>query len=291
MSETVISQEGAARVFVASIKGWGQTSSMIFFLDLICVLGCYFSVRPNGAIKLLAIGAALKAITVIPFYIGAGYTPEYSDATVNFITVTLEIGWFFYDHVITCSTLHRVLIFYQDNKKARYAFMALVSFTITFGAIFRGFRSTCRFGKCVVADSGACDSIIAANVIICEFILLFALLYKCTIYKKSMKQGKELFEAFIQEAYMRLMISFPLGIMEASVYILERIPSTPAALLWFLVIGIIARQFSATILALAILSTKSAQQNKKTSAAASSKQIGGMSKVPQSSVTDPGHSV
>jgi hypothetical protein len=279
MGETVISVEGAARVFVASIKGWGQTSSMIFFLDFICVLACYYSVRPNGAILLLTIGAGLKAITVPAFYIAAGYTPDYSDGTVNFITATLEIGWFFYDHVITASTLHRVLIFYKDSTKARYGFIGLTAFSIVFGAIFRIFRSTCRFGKCAVADSGSCDSIIAANVLITEFILLFALMYKCMLYKKNMAQGKELFEAFIQEAYLRLIISFPLGIMEASAYILERIPGTPAALLWFLVIGIVARQFASTILALAIMSTKAVQQVKKTTANTKGLSIGTASKV------------
>jgi hypothetical protein len=181
---------------------------------------------------------------------------------VNFVTVTLEIGWFFYDHIISISTLHRVLIFYGDSTQLRKAFMGLTGFSVLFGAIFRILRNTCRFGTCAVADSGAIDSIIASNVLICEFILLGALLYKCLKYKNQTKQSEEFFGVFIQEAYMRFIISVPLGIMEAVAYILERVPNTPTSFVWFLVVGICARQMAPTILAMTILSTKVAQQKK-----------------------------
>jgi hypothetical protein len=263
MVEPMISVEGAARVFVGSIKGWGQAASMVFFLDLIVVLACYYSVRPNTAIKILLIGATLKGITILPYYIVAGYTPDYSEAIAHFITVTLEIGWFFYDHVVSISTLHRVLVFYKDNTKARYEFLAIKGVSLVFGAILRLFRSTCRFGKCIAIDAGACDALIATNVLICEFFLLGALIYKCTLYKKGMVQEKGLFEAFIQESYLRLIVNVPLGSMEATAYIFERIPGTPTAFVWFLVIGIIARQFSCSILALTILSTRVSQQSRK----------------------------
>jgi hypothetical protein len=263
MSDSVISVEGAARAFVASIRGWGQSASIVFFLDFIVVLVCYFSVRPNTAIKLLVVGAALKGITILPYYIAAGYTPDYSEATVSFITVTLEIGWFFYDHIVSISTLHRVLIFYGDSPRVRYVFLTMKGVSLAFGALLRIFRSTCRFGRCAAMDAGACDALIAANVLICEFVLLGSLIYKCTIYKKGLAQDGQFFEVFVHEAYLRLMINVPLGIMEATAYIFERIPSTPTAFVWFLVIGIIARQFSCTILALTILATKSAQHSKK----------------------------
>jgi hypothetical protein len=236
---------------------------MIFFLDFICVVCCFLSVRPNNAILILAIGAALKAITVVPFYIAAGYTPDYTDTTVNFITVMLEVGWFFYDHIISISTLHRVLVFYPHSKMTRNVFKAMTSTSISFGALFRVFRSTCRFGNCMVLTPGGCDSIIATNVLLCEFILLGALLYKCISYKKKIGDDS-LFELFIKEAYLRLLISVPLGSMEALAYIFERIPGTPAALLWFLVIGIVSRQFACTILALAIMATKAVLPTQKT---------------------------
>jgi hypothetical protein len=190
------------------------------------------------------------------------YTPDYSDTTVGFITVTLEMGWFFYDHIISVSTLHRVMIFFNSSPNAKKAFMAMTGFSIVFGAVFRILRNTCRFGTCAVADTGTCDSIIASNVLICQFILLGALLYKCTMYQKQTKQSEEFFGVFVNECYIRLIVSVPLGLMEAAAYVLERVDGAPTSFVWFLANGIFARQLAPTMLAMAILSTKVVQQAK-----------------------------
>jgi hypothetical protein len=260
-----VSTEGAARLFVASITEWGQTQSTFFFLDLVICCQCYYAARPNQAILLLLIASALKAINIVPFYFAGMYTPSFSDFSVNAITVTLEIGWFFYDHIISASTLHRVLIFYGDAPKLRKAFMGMFGFSVLFGGVFRILRNTCRFGTCAVANSATIDSVIASNVLSCEFILLGALLYKCILYRKETQQGEDFFGVFIQEAYMRLIIGVPLGIMEAIAYMMERVDNAPTSFVWFLAVGIYARQLAPTMLAMAILSTKSAQQTKMSS--------------------------
>ncbi|KAJ3323280.1 hypothetical protein HDV06_002048 [Boothiomyces sp. JEL0866] len=267
MSESFDSSVDPKLVFITSVASWGQTQTTFLLLDLIITSTIYFQSRPNKALLILAIFSALKGQNILWLYLCGDYSPDYSMATVSFLTVMCEVGWFFLDHCSSISTMQRVHAFYSWSIPGKLLF----GWVIVSGAILRGFRSTCRFGSCIVASnmslgegSTLMDSLIAANVVGTEFILLLALLYKILEYRKNRASAPAVFHSLLRESFIRLCVCVPLGVMECLGYgYTANSAGIPNWWNWFCQTGIFARQVCPTVLATTILSTKEFMRNTK----------------------------
>ncbi|KAI8910311.1 hypothetical protein EDD86DRAFT_205075 [Gorgonomyces haynaldii] len=263
------------RLFLQSVASFGQQQSTILFLDLVMTWSAYLQVMPNFTILLLAIGSSLKGMNIVWLYLAAAYTNQYSDTLCTLITVMLEVGWYFLDHIAGISTLHRCHVFYKDTAILQILY-GLTAVSLVIGAGLRGLRSSCRLGACLydplsdqTRSAVFLDSAIAANLLVMEAILLGALLYKCIQFQqrsKEFEQNTEVFDVFIIECWLRLGILLPLGAMEITGYIFTGMPkdSVPLWINWLAQNGIFAREMAPAILVVAILAAKEKRRNMST---------------------------